>query len=35
MACIFSAVVGEMDDEMDSRLDMNSIRADPLGAVVH
>ncbi|KAK6635059.1 U4/U6-U5 snRNP complex subunit lsm8 [Polyplax serrata] len=29
------AVVGEMDDEMDSRLDMNSIRADPLGAVVH
>ncbi|EEB15970.1 lsm1, putative [Pediculus humanus corporis] len=29
------AVIGEMDDEIDSRLDMNSIRADPLGSVVH
>ncbi|KAJ8888985.1 hypothetical protein PR048_008479 [Dryococelus australis] len=28
-------VVGELDDNIDSRLDLGSIRAEPLGAVVH
>ncbi|XP_014278799.1 U6 snRNA-associated Sm-like protein LSm8 [Halyomorpha halys] len=29
------AIVGELDDALDSRLDLNSIRAEPLSAVVH
>nr|CAD7430718.1 unnamed protein product [Timema monikensis] len=29
------AVVGELDDNMDSRLDLSSIRAEPLNSVVH
>uniref|UniRef100_T1IUW5 U6 snRNA-associated Sm-like protein LSm8 n=1 Tax=Strigamia maritima TaxID=126957 RepID=T1IUW5_STRMM len=29
------AVIGEIDDEMDARLDFNSVRAEPLNAVSH
>jgi U6 snRNA-associated Sm-like protein LSm8 len=29
------AVVGELDENLDSRLDLSSIRADPLNQVVH
>ncbi|KAI1304126.1 U6 snRNA-associated Sm-like protein LSm8 [Halotydeus destructor] len=29
------AVVGEVDDEMDGKLDLTSIKADPLNPVVH
>ncbi|XP_012276157.1 U6 snRNA-associated Sm-like protein LSm8 [Orussus abietinus] len=29
------AIVGELDDEMDARLDLSTIRADPLSAVIH
>lgn len=29
------AIVGEIDDHLDSRLDLAAIRADPLNAVVH
>lgn len=29
------AVIGEVDDELDSRLDLMNIRADPLNAVIH
>ncbi|XP_043269048.1 U6 snRNA-associated Sm-like protein LSm8 [Venturia canescens] len=29
------AIVGELDDEMDSRLDLSSVRADPLTSVAH
>ncbi|XP_011496830.1 PREDICTED: U6 snRNA-associated Sm-like protein LSm8 [Ceratosolen solmsi marchali] len=29
------AVVGELDDEMDARLDLSVIRAEPLSSVVH
>ncbi|XP_046400418.1 U6 snRNA-associated Sm-like protein LSm8 [Ischnura elegans] len=29
------AIVGEMDDELDSRLDLPNIRAEPLNSVVH
>ncbi|XP_063229536.1 U6 snRNA-associated Sm-like protein LSm8 [Bacillus rossius redtenbacheri] len=28
-------VIGELDDNIDSRLDLGSIRAEPIGAVVH
>jgi hypothetical protein len=31
----FRAVVGELDENLDSRLDLSSIRADPLNQVVH
>jgi len=29
------AIVGELDDEMDARLDLSSIRADPLTSIIH
>lgn len=29
------AIIGEIDDALDSRLDLSSIRAEPLNAVVH
>ncbi|KAJ9592633.1 hypothetical protein L9F63_015688 [Diploptera punctata] len=29
------AIVGELDENLDSRLDLSSIRADPLNHVVH
>ncbi|KAF4521448.1 hypothetical protein B566_EDAN010605 [Ephemera danica] len=29
------AIIGELDDETDSRLDLASIRAEPLGPVIH
>ncbi|XP_014245055.1 U6 snRNA-associated Sm-like protein LSm8 [Cimex lectularius] len=29
------AIVGEMDDAIDSRLDLSSLRAEPLGHAVH
>jgi hypothetical protein len=29
------AIVGELDDEIDSRLDLGSIKAEPLNAVTH
>ncbi|XP_067127184.1 U6 snRNA-associated Sm-like protein LSm8 [Centruroides vittatus] len=29
------AVVGEVDDELDSRLDLSNIKAEPLNPVVH
>ncbi|XP_043247883.1 U6 snRNA-associated Sm-like protein LSm8 [Colletes latitarsis] len=29
------AIVGELDDEMDARLDLSGIRADPLSSIVH
>lgn len=31
----FRAIVGELDDEMDARLDLSAIRADPLSSIVH
>lgn len=31
----FRAVVGELDDEMDARLDLSIIRAEPLSSVTH
>ncbi|KAJ4439045.1 hypothetical protein ANN_15001 [Periplaneta americana] len=30
-----SAIVGELDENLDSRLDLSSIRADPLNHVLH
>ncbi|KAF7404893.1 U6 snRNA-associated Sm-like protein LSm8 [Vespa mandarinia] len=29
------AIVGELDDEMDARLDLSAIRADPLSPITH
>jgi U6 snRNA-associated Sm-like protein LSm8 len=29
------AVIGEIDEEMDSTLDLTEIRAEPLNAIVH
>ncbi|KYQ49033.1 N-alpha-acetyltransferase 38, NatC auxiliary subunit, partial [Trachymyrmex zeteki] len=29
------AIVGEIDDEMDARLDLSTIRADPLSSITH
>ncbi|KAK0087808.1 hypothetical protein PV326_005037 [Microctonus aethiopoides] len=29
------AIIGELDDEMDSQLDLTAIRAEPLTSVVH
>lgn len=29
------AIVGELDDEMDARLDLAAIRADPLSSIVY
>ncbi|TGZ46143.1 N-alpha-acetyltransferase 38, NatC auxiliary subunit, partial [Temnothorax longispinosus] len=29
------AIVGELDDEMDARLDLSTIRADPLSSIIH
>ncbi|EFN64760.1 U6 snRNA-associated Sm-like protein LSm8, partial [Camponotus floridanus] len=29
------AIVGELDDEMDARLDLSAIRADPLSSIIH
>lgn len=31
----FRAIVGEMDESIDSRLDLSSLRAEPLNAVQH
>lgn len=31
----FRAVVGEVDDELDQRLDLSNIKAEPLNPVVH
>lgn len=36
MVCFsFRAIVGELDDEMDARLDLSTIRADPLSSIIH
>lgn len=32
---LFSAVVGEIDETIDSRLDLNNVRAEPIGPVVY
>lgn len=32
---IFRSVVGEVDEELDSRLDMSKLRAHPLKPVIH
>ena len=32
---IFRAIVGEIDDELDARMDLSVIRAEPLSSVVH
>ncbi|XP_012254306.1 U6 snRNA-associated Sm-like protein LSm8 [Neodiprion pinetum] len=29
------AIVGELDDEMDARIDLSAIRAEPLSSVAH
>ncbi|XP_059476464.1 U6 snRNA-associated Sm-like protein LSm8 [Neocloeon triangulifer] len=29
------AIIGEIDDEADSNLDLSTVRAEPLGAVMH
>jgi len=29
------AVVGELDEEVDARLDMSAIKAEPLNAIIH
>jgi len=29
------AVIGELDEEVDARLDMSAIKAEPLNAIVH
>ena len=31
----FSSVVGELDEELDSNLDLSRLRAHPLKAVIH
>lgn len=31
----FSAVIGEIDEDTDSTLDLGNIRAEPLNSVVH
>ena len=31
----FSAVIGEIDEELDSEINLVDIRAEPLNAVVH
>ena len=33
--CYFSAIVGEIDDEIDSGLEMQSIKAEPFNPVVY
>jgi len=35
MYFFFRAIVGELDDEMDARLDLSTIRADPLSSIIH
>lgn len=35
VAFSFRAVIGEIDEEADANLDLSSIRADPLNAVVY
>lgn len=32
---ICRAIVGELDDDVDSRIDLSTIRADPLTPVAH
>jgi hypothetical protein len=32
---VFSAIIGEMDEELDGQLDLTAIRAEPLEPVVH
>lgn len=32
---LFSAIIGEIDDEADSQLDLGSVKAEPLNPVVH
>lgn len=31
---IFRAIIGEVDETMDSSIDLNAIRAEPIGSVV-
>lgn len=33
--CLLRAVIGEIDEETDSTLDLGNIRAEPLNSVVH
>ena len=33
--CIFSAVVGEVDEEMEAEINLSEIRAEPLNPVIH
>lgn len=33
--CLYRAVIGELDEEVDARLDMSAIKAEPLNAIVH
>ena len=33
--CYFSAIVGEIDDEIDSGLEMQNIKAEPFNPVVY
>lgn len=32
---LYRAIVGELDDEMDARIDLSTIRAEPLSSVAH
>ena len=34
-SCYFSAIVGEIDDEIDSGLEMQSIKAEPFNPVIY
>jgi len=31
---LFSAIIGEVDETMDSSIDLSAIRAEPIGSVV-
>ena len=35
LSCYFSAIVGEIDDEIDSGLEMQSIKAEPFNPVIY
>ncbi|KAM0948191.1 hypothetical protein DsansV1_C07g0075691 [Dioscorea sansibarensis] len=35
MLCIMLSVVGELDEELDSSLDLSKLRAHPLKQVIH
>lgn len=34
MCWFFSAIIGEVDETMDSSIDLGAIRAEPIGSVV-